>query len=55
MGLAIAAIGELNWFEIVFPVLLPLIPLTRFPAFVLLIAMGFALPRGVEREKVAKT
>ena len=53
MGLVIAVIGELSWLQIVFPQLLPLIPLTRFPGFIWLIAAGFALPRTVDREKVA--
>jgi hypothetical protein len=44
-GVIIALIGELGWFEILSPRLLPLIPLTRFPGFVWMIAVGFALPR----------
>lgn len=48
IGLVIAAIGELSWFEIVFPRLLPLIPLTRFPGFLWLIVVGFALPRSAK-------
>ena len=36
IGIALAVIGELTWFA--------LIPLMRFPAFVWLIAAGFALP-----------
>lgn len=52
-GIIIAAIGELSWFEIVFPKFLPLIPLTRFPGYIWLIAAGFALPRTVGREKAA--
>jgi hypothetical protein len=43
-GLVIAAIGELSWLNIMFPQALPLIPLTRFPGFLWLIALGFALP-----------
>lgn len=46
-GLAIALIGELSWLEILFPKLLPLIPLTRFPGFAWLIITGFLLPRSV--------
>jgi hypothetical protein len=48
-GLAIAAIGELSWLEILFPKLLPLIPLTRFPGFAWLMMTGFLLPRFVEK------
>ena len=48
-GLVIAAIGELSWFDILVPRALPLIPLTRFPGFLWLIAAGFLLPGTVER------
>ena len=44
-GLVIAVIGELSWFDLVTPKALPLIPLTRFPAFLWLIAAGFLLPK----------
>ncbi len=44
-GLAIAVIGELSWLDLITPKALPLIPLTRFPAFIWLIAAGFALPK----------
>lgn len=44
VGLVIALIGELSWLDIIFPAALPLIPLTRFPGFLWLIALGFALP-----------
>ncbi len=54
-GIIIAAIGELSWFEIVFPKLLPLIPLTRFPGYIWLIAAGFALPRTVATVKAAQS
>jgi hypothetical protein len=47
LGVLIAAIGELSWLDILFPKTLPLIPLTRFPGFVWLIAAGFSLPRKV--------
>jgi hypothetical protein len=52
LGLVIAVIGELSWFNILFPKALFLIPLTRFPGFVWLIATGFALPRTRERAKI---
>ena len=44
-GLILAAIGELSWFSMVIPAAVFLIPLTRFPAFVWLIAAGFLLPK----------
>jgi hypothetical protein len=45
LGLAVAVAGELSWFEIVNVKLLPLIPLTRFPGFVWMIAAGFSLSK----------
>jgi hypothetical protein len=48
-GLAIAMIGELSWLEILFPKLLFLIPLTRFPGFLWMILAGSLLPRSIER------
>lgn len=44
LGLALAACGELSWLSIEFHSAVPLIPLTRFPGFVWMIAVGFALP-----------
>jgi hypothetical protein len=44
LGLALAAIGELSWLSLIIPGALFLVPLTRFPGFVWLIAAGFALP-----------
>lgn len=44
-GLILAAAGELSWFNLVFPQVLFLIPLVRFPGFVWLIATGFVLPK----------
>jgi hypothetical protein len=44
LGVVIALIGELSWLNILFPQALPLIPLTRFPGFIWLIAAGFSLP-----------
>lgn len=44
-GLVLAVIGELSWLHLVFPKLLFLIPLTRFPGFVWLIATGFMMPK----------
>ncbi len=44
LGLAIAISGELSWLYFMIPNALPLVPLTRFPGFVWLIAIGLALP-----------
>ena len=45
LGLVLAVAGELSWFYFVSPKVLFLIPLTRFPGFVWIIAVGFALPK----------
>jgi len=47
LGIGLGAIGELSWLSLIVPRALFLIPLTRFPAFVWLIAAGFALPKTV--------
>ncbi len=44
LGLLLAACGELSWFSLIIPKAAFLIPLTRFPGFVWLIAAGFMLP-----------
>jgi hypothetical protein len=44
LGIAVALCGELSWTNLMWPAALPLVPLTRFPGFVWLIAAGFALP-----------
>src|SRR6266404_7646359 len=44
-GLVLAVIGELSVLSLVIPKALFLIPLTRFPAVICLIAAGFALPK----------
>lgn len=44
-GLLLALAGELSWLNLVFPQVLFLIPLVRFPGFVWLIAAGFAMPK----------
>jgi hypothetical protein len=44
LGLVLAAAGELSIFHLVSPRFLFLIPLTRFPGFIWIIAVGFALP-----------
>jgi hypothetical protein len=48
-GLVLAVCGELSWLNLIAPKALFLIPLTRFPSFVWLIATGFLLPRAVPR------
>jgi hypothetical protein len=46
-GLVLAVCGELSWLNLIFPKTLFLIPLTRFPGFVWLIATGFLLPKKI--------
>jgi hypothetical protein len=50
LGLVVAVVGELSWFEILNVKLLPLVPLTRFPGFVWMIAAGFSLSQLRNRE-----
>jgi hypothetical protein len=45
LGLVLAAAGELSILHLINPRFLFLIPLTRFPGFIWIIAVGFALPR----------
>ncbi len=45
LGLVLAATGELSIFHLISPKLLFLIPLTRFPGFIWIIAVGIAMPR----------
>jgi hypothetical protein len=52
-GLALAACGELSWLSLEFPSALFLVPLTRFPGFVWMIAVGFALPKTMHRDAVS--
>jgi len=51
LGVVVALLGELSWLDILFPKVLFLIPLTRFPGYVWLIAAGFALPNTVGHER----
>ena len=44
-GIVLAVIGELSALSLIIPNALFLIPLTRFPGFIWLIAAGFALPK----------
>jgi hypothetical protein len=49
-GILLVVCGELSWFSLVFPTLIYLIPLTRFPGFIWLIATGFMLPKTAAQE-----
>ncbi|HET9743549.1 MAG TPA: hypothetical protein VFQ00_12425 [Terriglobales bacterium] len=48
-GLVLAVAGELSWLNLVFPKLIFLIPLVRFPGFIWLIATGFLMPKAAAR------
>jgi hypothetical protein len=50
-GLLVGLCGELSWFSLVFPKLIYLIPLTRFPGFIWLIATGFTLPKAIAQKE----
>ncbi len=43
-GIILAVAGELSYIHLVVPKLLFLVPLTRFPGFIWIIAVGFLLP-----------
>jgi hypothetical protein len=49
-GLALGVIGELSALSLVVPQALFLIPLTRFPGFIWLVAVGFALPKTIAND-----
>ncbi len=53
LGIVLAVCGELSWLNLILPKALFLVPLTRFPGFVWLIAAGFALPNTIERAALA--
>jgi hypothetical protein len=48
-GIVLGVVGELSWLNLFLPGALFLIPLTRFPGFVWLIAAGFQLPKSTRR------
>jgi hypothetical protein len=48
-GLLLAFTGELSWLSMVVPKAGFLIPLTRWPGFIWLIAAGFKLPKNIAR------
>ena len=54
LGLVVAVFGVLSWFSLEFAPALFFIPLTRFPGFVWMIAVGFALP-AVSRSAEARS
>jgi hypothetical protein len=43
-GVLLGVVGELSWLSLIFPQVVFLIPLTRFPGFIWLIIAGFILP-----------
>jgi hypothetical protein len=45
LGLLLALAGELSFLQLAFPKLVFLIPLVRFPGFIWIIAVGFAMPK----------
>jgi hypothetical protein len=49
-GLALAVVGELSALSLVVPQLIFLIPLTRFPSFIWLIAAGLKMPSHSDEE-----
>ena len=51
LGIVIAICGELSWLYLMIPGALPLVPLARFPGFVWLIAIGYALPTSVSNAR----
>jgi hypothetical protein len=53
-GVVLAIIGELSVLSLVIPQALFLVPLTRFPGFIWLIAAGFALPKTVAPANTAE-
>jgi hypothetical protein len=48
-GFALGVMGELSALSLVIPKAVFLIPLTRFPGFIWLIAAGFALPKSARQ------
>lgn len=50
LGVVLAICGEASWFSLLSVKLLFLIPLTRFPGFIWLIATGVLLPKAVRQD-----
>jgi hypothetical protein len=53
LGLTLALVGELSWLSMMIPKAGILIPLARWPGFIWLIAVGFALPKYAGRLRSA--
>jgi hypothetical protein len=51
LGIVVALAGVSSWFHIVLPQALPLIPLTRFPGFVWMLAAALALSRAADARR----
>lgn len=49
LGIGVAICGGLSWLFLMVPGALPLVPLTRFPGFVWIIAMALTLPGSTAR------
>jgi hypothetical protein len=49
-GLTLAVGAELSWLYLLIPQALPLVPLTRFPGFIWLIAVGLSLPNSISQD-----
>ena len=49
-GLTLAVGAELSWLYLLIPQALPLVPLTRFPGFIWLIAVGVSLPNSISQD-----
>jgi hypothetical protein len=49
LGIGVGVVGVLSWFEMLNVQLVPLIPLTRFPGFVWIIAAGFTVGKRPSR------
>jgi hypothetical protein len=55
LGIAVAICGELSWLYMMVPGALPLVPLTRFPGFIWIIAVALALPSSAVRAPSTST
>ena len=55
LGIAVAICGELSWLYMMVPGALPLVPLTRFPGFIWIIAVALALPSSAVRAPSTRT
>jgi hypothetical protein len=55
LGLVLAVCGELSWLSLELRPATLLIPLTRFPGFIWMIAVGFALPKMAQQHTTGDT